>query len=248
MSFTLTKCKGQLKNGIERKFQSYPSAIDVILLWVEQYWQDFALNGDLKKELSDFAKKLEVGKLFMSESQKLRRLVVIQSSEFDIILNSHKVVEKKGKKMESMFEKMTSEDIGQQLCLYNFQLFRNIHSVEYLYQIWSPQKPGEEEDSLTPVLDFFIKRFDLECYWVATEICNITDLKKRIAALKKIIKAAQVCFEAQNFFSMFALYFGLNMNPVLRLKKTWEVPVFTLLFNFRGCLKRQRSCTRTLKR
>ena len=132
--------------------------------------------------------------------------------------------------MESMFEKMSAEDIGQQLCLYNFQLFRNIHSVEYLYQIWNPQKLDEDEESLTPVLDYFIKRFDLECYWVATEICNIKDLKKRITAMKKIINAAQVCFEAQNFFTMFALYFGLNLNPVLRLKKTWEVTIGFIVY------------------
>jgi hypothetical protein len=89
--------------------------------------------------------------------------------------------------MESMFLELTPEELGQQLCVHNFKLFKNIHPIEFLQQIW------KREDEETPSLNFFIERFDKESYWVVTEIVSQKDIKKRVTVLKNFILTAKVC-------------------------------------------------------
>jgi len=121
--------------------------------------------------------------------------------------------------MQSMLAELEPDELAQQICLHNFGLFRNIHPIEFLNVIW--KKPGD--DDVTPSLNFFIARFDKESYWSATEIVSEKDLKKRIKVLSKFIHIAQKSLELHNYFSLFALIAGLNLSPVQRLKKTWEV-------------------------
>ncbi len=123
--------------------------------------------------------------------------------------------------MESMIHELTPEDLAQQMCIYNCELFKKINAIEFLNQIW--RKPSEEQDFLTPSLDFFIQRFDKESYWVATELCMVKDIKKRLKVVQTFIRLAKLCEEHRNYFSMFSIIAGLNLSPVQRLKKTWEV-------------------------
>lgn len=57
---------------------------------------------------------------------------------------------------------------------------------------------------------------------MATELLHQRDLKKRVALLKKFIHLGKECMDLHNYFSMFAVYVGLNLTPVQRIKKTWE--------------------------
>lgn len=77
--------------------------------------------------------------------------------------------------------------------------------------------------------------------WVADNILNEQDAKKRAALLKFYIKLSDVsltnyvllgillrmtrqkCFILNNFSTMFAILAGLNSSIVLRLKRTWDV-------------------------
>ncbi|KAJ3120594.1 hypothetical protein HK098_004463 [Nowakowskiella sp. JEL0407] len=193
--------------------------IGTILWWAQHHWHDFGLHSELKADLSDFARWLMGSKEtdFYLEGKRLLDTIQKQSSKFDYMLNYFRSVERKGKTMESMLMNLGPEDLAKQLCLHDFQLFKYIHPIEVLNQIW---KKKDEEDS--PSLDFFIQRFDKESYWVATELVAIKDLKKRTSALKQFILTAKACLDLHNYYSVFALIAGLNLSPVQRLKKTWE--------------------------
>ncbi|KAJ3107489.1 hypothetical protein HDU97_004085 [Phlyctochytrium planicorne] len=192
--------------------------IHVITWWVEYHWHDFGVNPQLRKDLEEFVEELtsNVEKPFVEEHKKLMTLIEAQSKRYEDMILSYRSVERKGKTMESMFAELSPEELGQQLCLHDFRLFKNIHAIEFLQQIW------KKDDEGTPILDFFIQRFDKECYWAVTEIVSQKDIKKRTNALKKFILTAKACQENKNFFTMFALIAGLGLSPVSRLKKTWE--------------------------
>ena len=74
------------------------------------------------------------------------------------------------------------EDIAEQLCILNSDLFRNIHPIEFLNEIW--KKAGDEP---SPSFQFFVERFNKESFWAATEIINCRDPRNRINALRKFI-------------------------------------------------------------
>lgn len=120
----------------------------------------------------------------------------------------------------SLVQDLSAQELAQQLCIHDFQLFRNIPAIEYLNQIW--RRPNDEELLTCPSLDYFIARFDKESYWVATEVCCVKDKKKRIQVLEKFIMTAKLCQTYGNFFTMFALIAGLSLSSVSRLKKSFE--------------------------
>lgn len=87
-----------------------------------------------------------------------------------------------------MFEDLDLDDIAQQLSLHNSQIFRNIHPIEFLNEIWR----NPDDDSSSPSFKFFVERFDKESYWVATELLACRDMKKRIKCLQKFIQLIRV--------------------------------------------------------
>lgn len=66
-------------------------------------------------------------------------------------------------------------------------------------------------------------RHPQETFWTATEICIEPDQRKRVLLIESFVRIARICKESYNFFSMFAIVGGLNLAPVQRLKRTWEV-------------------------
>ena len=109
-----------------------------------------------------------------------------------------------------MIQELSPEDISQQLCVYNSELFKKINPIEFLNQIW--RKPTDEQDFLTPSLDFFIKRFDKESYWAATEIVGVKDLKKRALVLNKFIRVAKVCSPIIKFYTT-SIFCNITVMP-----------------------------------
>lgn len=108
------------------------------------------------------------------------------------MLTLRKAVERKSKTMDSIFDSLHPEQIAQQLCLCDFKCFKNIHPIEFLYNIWGKKNV---EDAATPNLDFFSARFELECYWLASEICHTTQLKARVKKMASFIQIAKVIYK-----------------------------------------------------
>ncbi|KAJ3408579.1 hypothetical protein HDV05_004940 [Chytridiales sp. JEL 0842] len=202
----------------EMKIPTQARVVFAIKWWVENHWHDFAVSSSLRKDLDDFQLLLSDSEetRFINESERLLTLIEQQSAKYEEMYSYYRMVERRGKTMQSMFLELTPEEIAQQLCVHNFKIFRNIHPIEFLQQIW------KREDEETPSLNFFIERFDKESYWAVTEIVSQKDMKKRVNVLKNFILTAKACQDNNNFFSMFAIVAGLSQPPVTRLKKTWE--------------------------
>jgi hypothetical protein len=191
-------------------FSLQNSVLKVFEIWVGKHWHDFGLNSLMQEELSIFIQSVSEIPEFKEHGHRIQKLiekevncskqnsilsnetdffVLSKSDSFEAIINDHALqnTDRRGKAMESMIFDMTPEDISQQLCLHNFNLFKNVHPVEVLNQIWT-----KNDDSISPSLDFFIIRFDKESYWTATEIVKVTDIKKRTTVLKNFILTAKV--------------------------------------------------------
>ncbi|KAJ3012441.1 UNVERIFIED_CONTAM: Rap guanine nucleotide exchange factor 2 [Siphonaria sp. JEL0065] len=191
---------------------------NVLEMWAKGHWHDFALSSELKKNLEQFAMEFMYNYelRIRVKAPALLEVVEKQTVKYEEMYSYYKMVERKGKVLESMFLELTPEVLSQQICIHNFKLFKNIHPIEFLHQIWGSDR------EMTPYLNFFIDRFDKESYWVATEIVTQKDIKKRIKVLSNFILTTKACQEANNFFSLFSLMSGLGLSPVSRLKKTWE--------------------------
>lgn len=140
-------------------------------------------------------------------------------------MEGYKFVTGKGKSMFGMIMTIRADDLATQLCLYDYQIARSIHPIEYLNRLW---KKGDS--SLSPLMNYFIDRFDIESYWACTEILTSSNAKERLSVLKKFILVAARCLEYNNFFTMFAIATGLNSPPISRLKKTWDVRISVLFW------------------
>uniref|UniRef100_A0A8C1HG12 RasGEF domain family, member 1Bb n=1 Tax=Cyprinus carpio carpio TaxID=630221 RepID=A0A8C1HG12_CYPCA len=90
---------------------------------------------------------------------------------------------------------------------------------------------GKVQSDWLSVLMFYTFKYNLEAYveWfnrlsylTATEICMPVKKKHRARVLEFFIDVAQECFNIGNFNSLMAIITGMNMNPVSRLKKTWN--------------------------
>eukprot|EP00158_Paraphelidium_tribonemae_P009026 Partr_v1_DN28751_c1_g1_i4_m63180 putative Son of sevenless homolog len=194
--------------------------VHILKWWTTHQWHDFAWNNGLKTDLEDFVDVLASIPEFNRISLDLSVIIESQVQREAELADLHKSIDSKKKTMESMFESVEVEDLAQQICVHNFELFRNIHPIEFLNQIW--RKKDFTAEWSTPNLDFFSSRFDRESYWVATEILSQKDIKKRLNYMKRFIQLGRECQTYQNFFSMFSIFVGLNLTPVQRLKKTWE--------------------------
>uniref|UniRef100_A0A8C1CH43 RasGEF domain family, member 1Bb n=1 Tax=Cyprinus carpio carpio TaxID=630221 RepID=A0A8C1CH43_CYPCA len=71
-------------------------------------------------------------------------------------------------------------------------------------------------------LEAYVEWFNRLSYLIATEICMPVKKKHRARVLEFFIDVAQECFNIGNFNSLMAIITGMNMNPVSRLKKTWN--------------------------
>ena len=175
------------------KLPTQHSVLKALMWWVERHWHDFATNSIMRSDLDEFAKELEGcgNKDFAKKAWELQSSIDVQSEKFQNMINSKNDGTRKGKSIESLLENIEANELAEQMCLHNFNLFKDIHPIEYLNQIWTVK--AKDEDITTPSLDYFIHRFDLESYWVATEIVTVKDLKKRVKIIKKWIMVAKVC-------------------------------------------------------
>ncbi|KAI8619959.1 ras guanine nucleotide exchange factor domain-containing protein [Chytriomyces sp. MP71] len=202
----------------QQKIPTQTCVVAILKRWVQNHWHDFALDAELKEHLIQFAEEYLYNEdaNIRAQSAVLKNLIEDQTVKYEEMYSYYKMVERKGKVLESMILELAPDVLSLQICIHNFKLFKNIHPIEFLHQIWGSDR------EMTPYLNFFIDRFDKESYWVATEIVMQKDIKKRIKVLSTFILTTKACQEANNFFTLFSFMSGLGLSPVSRLKKTWE--------------------------
>ncbi|KAL2916590.1 hypothetical protein HK105_203702 [Polyrhizophydium stewartii] len=190
----------------------------VLQWWIEHHWHDFGLSTQFRQMLEAFLQEIVSypDYDFGREGRELMRVAEKQKQWFEDLLATYTIGERRTKTIESMFYDLEPGEVAQQLCIHNYGIFKNIHPIEFLNEIWN-----KDNDS-SPSFKFFVERFDKESYWVATELVRIKDIKKRTVVLKKFIQLVKESLDLNNFFTTFAIVAGLNLTPVQRLKKTWE--------------------------
>jgi len=191
--------------------------------WCKWYYHDFAVSDSLRRRLREFVSDIvddlaNMDEVIRVQCAELPKLINHMTIHYDQVFNTVRNLNKKSKPMDSMVRKVKPSILAEQLCFWDQKIFKNISSIEFLNQIW---KDPEEKEYHSPNLTFFIQRFEKESYWIATEICTVTDLSKRIFTLKRFIELTKECLDRNNLFSLFSLLAGLNLTPVQRLKKTW---------------------------
>ncbi|KAJ3160388.1 hypothetical protein HDU86_000722 [Geranomyces michiganensis] len=190
---------------------------NVLKTWVREQWHDFASSPPLKASLIELIDEIKAT-LGKAEAEQIMAAVDKQITKWEIRSTQMHGLMDPSNVSRSVQESLITADVSpamlaEQLCLYDSMLFRHINAIEYVNLVMK---------KTSPTLTFLIKRFDKESYWVATEIVGKKDLKARVQVLRTFIVTAKECLEAQNYFSVFAIMFGLNLSPVQRLKKTWE--------------------------
>ncbi|KAI9223650.1 ras guanine nucleotide exchange factor domain-containing protein [Blastocladiella britannica] len=203
----------------KHKLPTQIRAVQVLGIWVEAYFIDFALDSALRNELLEFL--LEIGShlSFRELSMAIQETMEQKSDDYERLINDQRGASQKSKTMDSMIMAYSAVQVAQQLSLYDQRLFKVIHPTEYLNEIFVKKVPDETQ---TPSLDFFSSRCDLESHWVATEILMVKDVKRRAAVMSQFIEIGWQCLQLNNFFSMLDVYSGLTMRPVERLAKTWK--------------------------
>ncbi|CAI2731318.1 unnamed protein product [Schistosoma spindalis] len=137
------------------------------------------------------------------------------------------------------FTQLPPNELAARLTMDDYEIFRSIQSTEYIDEIFglsnayvnniSSSVIGNNSNSSNTGyatghenLDRFTDLVNREAYWAPTEICNETNLNRRVDLLKRFIKLAKLCRELRNFNTMFCLLVGLHQTPVERLKQTWD--------------------------
>lgn len=160
-------------------------------VWIENHWHDFGLSSELRAVLNAFLAVLaqSPNPRISDLSKGLLMIANIQYEWLKDLLNSYTNETKVGKTIDSLIESVEPDLMAEQLCIFNSDIFKKIHPIEFLNEIW--KKPGQKSTA-TPTFTYFVERFDQESYWAATEILAFTDLKKRTQVLKKFIYIIKV--------------------------------------------------------
>ncbi|XP_066151084.1 rap guanine nucleotide exchange factor 4 isoform X1 [Euwallacea fornicatus] len=115
-------------------------------------------------------------------------------------------------------EMFGTKELAYYMTLFDWDLFWCVHEYELLYHTFGRHHFGQ----ITANLDVFLRRFNEIQFWVATEICMMSSLSKRVAVLRKFIKLAAYCREYQNLNAFCAIVMGLSNVAVSRLSNTWD--------------------------
>lgn len=86
----------------------------------------------------------------------------------------------------------------------------------------SQQSAGDDLRASTANLNVLLRHFNELQYWVVTQVVLCSSLSKRVQVLRKFIKIAAYCKDAQNLNAFFAIVMGLSNIAVARLTLTWE--------------------------
>lgn len=112
-------------------------------------------------------------------------------------------------------------EVARQICLIEFQDYQKIHPTECMHQSWTKKNKAEA----APSIGRMIKRSNSLPLWVATQILSEAEgkLRNRAKIVSNFIKIASELRKVNNFNAVMEITAGLQLSPIYRLKKTWEV-------------------------
>jgi len=191
----------------------------ILKKWVERHWYDFEVTETFT-ELTAFL-----------EQMKEQKCEGIAQQIYNTIHRNKEEAERKRQNLPMFPENkpvvgldlvdVAPKEIAQHLTLVSVDLLRAIAPDEFVFFLWG-KKSNPLTAQLTRNLQRLIDRFNKVGFWVATEICACSDIKKRITLMEKFVSVAKHLMRLQNFNDVLAVLSGLQTIPIYRLKNTWK--------------------------
>jgi len=120
-------------------------------------------------------------------------------------------------------------DAARQLTLLESAIFRRIAHTEFHHLNWKK----EDGKKIAPNILKLVERFNQVSYWVSTEIVMQSELRDRVACVRRFITIAEHLRDLGNYNGVMEIIGGLNSFVVSRLQATWaQIPQrYTTIFN-----------------
>uniref|UniRef100_A0A0N5AE61 PH domain-containing protein n=1 Tax=Syphacia muris TaxID=451379 RepID=A0A0N5AE61_9BILA len=109
-------------------------------------------------------------------------------------------------------------EIGRQLTLIEFDLYRAIKPIELVGLAWTKSDKDRRSPQLLRLIDHSTKL----TYWVAKSIVETPSLEERVEMVSRVLEIMMVFEELNNFTGFVALCSSLQSSAVYRLKATWD--------------------------
>uniref|UniRef100_A0A1I7VDK9 Son of sevenless-like protein 1 n=1 Tax=Loa loa TaxID=7209 RepID=A0A1I7VDK9_LOALO len=239
-----TQVSPTLLNRIERSYQRFRKeyeqpiqcrVLSVIRQWVNNHWYDFEHNPILLQDLCSFLEETDShGKVINQYKKWKKRADTIpsvahsasQSEPSPSTITSYGP--QKPKILWHIAEKGAIEtydllslhpiEIGRQITLLQFDLYKAIKPIELVGSAWTKR----DKDLRSPQLLKLIDHSTMLTYWVARCIVETASLDERVYMFSRVLEVMSVFEELNNFTGLVALYSALNSSSVYRLKACWE--------------------------
>eukprot|EP00019_Armaparvus_languidus_P011826 CAMPEP_0168581012 /NCGR_PEP_ID=MMETSP0420-20121227/1142_1 /TAXON_ID=498008 /ORGANISM="Pessonella sp." /LENGTH=499 /DNA_ID=CAMNT_0008615245 /DNA_START=290 /DNA_END=1789 /DNA_ORIENTATION=+ len=112
-------------------------------------------------------------------------------------------------------------EIARQLTIASHALFLQVRVEEFIKRTWMKDDATKREKECPNIMRC-VEQFNRINRWAASEMMlTFIDEAKRLSVLKRLIETAHHCMKLRNFHATYAIYVGLNMWAVQRLKSTW---------------------------
>ncbi|KAL3985331.1 RasGEF domain family protein [Acanthocheilonema viteae] len=236
-----------LLNRIERSYQRFRKeyqqpiqcrVLSVIRQWVNNHWYDFEHNPVLLQDLCLFLEETDSHGKVINQYKKwcksIKRADTIPSMTHNGLESETSLSTttsygpQKPKILWHTAEKGAIEtydllslhpiEIGRQITLLQFDLYKAIKPIELVGSAWTKR----DKDLRSPQLLKLIDHSTMLTYWVARSIVETVSLDERVYMFSRVLEIMSVFEELNNFTGLVALYSALNSSSVYRLKACWE--------------------------
>ncbi|CAG9536315.1 unnamed protein product [Cercopithifilaria johnstoni] len=237
-----TQVSPTLLNRIERSYQRFRKeyqqpiqcrVLSVIRQWVNNYWYDFEHNPVLLQDLCSFLEETDSHGKVINQYKKWRADMIPSMihnglESVSSLSTNTSYGPQKPKILWHIAEKGAIEtydllslhpiEIGRQITLLQFDLYKAIKPIELVGSAWTKR----DKDLRSPQLLKLIDHSTMLTYWVARSIVETASLDERVYMFSRVLEIMSVFEELNNFTGLVALYSALNSSSVYRLKACWE--------------------------
>jgi len=211
--------------------------MNVLKRWCEAHWQDFANDSGLIATLEAFLKDGTVMRYHETSASALLSFIHKQlqvahqkvvmtgtlRSRFDpdsVEMSPRLAADDQASGMIGVLSKYSSEEIADQMCLLESDLFQSLQIKEFFNQGWN-KGSNEQKDAAAPNIRLMIRVSNQITTWIAYEVLRQPTASARSKALSKAISIAVCLTERNNFNGLKEITAGLALSSVQRLKKAW---------------------------
>ncbi|KJH49616.1 RasGEF domain protein [Dictyocaulus viviparus] len=214
--------------------------LSVLYQWVKNHWYDFENDPTLLEALERFLQTSCEQKLTNQHKKFCKNIInLIEKKQKQQEVDGHvytafdfeNTSTFQPKKPEPVWHAVKQGDvanydlltlhpleIGRQLTLLHFDLYRAIKPIELVGAAWTKHDKYRRSPQLLKLTD----HSTLLTYWVSRSIVETESLEERVAMFTRVLEVMSVFEELHNFTGLVAFQSALNSACVHRLSWCWE--------------------------